>query len=99
MPWFLFRRLRRCSARRAPSISTASCRRLRSTNSMSDGEVGEQAFAVIRDAIAKEGMAALGRVVLSTREHVIAVHPRGKGLSATTLRYPYEVRKAEGLFR
>ena len=63
-----------------------------------DGEVGKQAFAVIRDAIAKQGMVALGRVVLSTREHVIAIHPRGKGLFATTLRYPYEVRKAEDYF-
>ncbi len=63
-----------------------------------DGEVGEQAFAVIRDAIAKQDMVALGRVVLSTREHVIAIHPRGKGLFATTLRYPYEVRKPQDYF-
>jgi DNA end-binding protein Ku len=63
-----------------------------------DGEVGAQAFAVIRDAIAKEGMVALGRVVLSTREHVIAIHARHKGLFATTLRYPYEVRKPEEYF-
>ncbi len=63
-----------------------------------DGRVGEQAFAVIRDAIAKQGVVALGRVVLSTREHVIAIHPRGKGLFATTLRYPYEVRKAADYF-
>jgi DNA end-binding protein Ku len=63
-----------------------------------DGEVGAQAFAVIRDAIAKEGMVALGRVVLSTREHVIAIRTRHKGLFATTLRYPYEVRKAEDYF-
>jgi DNA end-binding protein Ku len=37
-----------------------------------DGEIGQQAFGVIRDAIAKKGMVAIGRVVLSTREHVIA---------------------------
>ena len=63
-----------------------------------DGEVGAQAFAVIRDAIAKQGMGARGRVVLSTREHVIAIRPRRKGLFATTLRYPYEVRKPEDYF-
>ena len=63
-----------------------------------DCEVGAQAFAVIRDAIAKQGMVALGRVVLSTREHVIAIRPRRKGLFATTLRYPYEVRKPEDYF-
>jgi DNA end-binding protein Ku len=63
-----------------------------------DGEVGQQAFAVIREAIAKKNMVALGRVVLSTREHVVAIRPRGKGLFATTLRYPYEVRKAGDYF-
>ena len=45
-----------------------------------DGEVGQQAFAVIREAIRKEGMVALGRVVFTSREHVIALEPRGKGL-------------------
>src|SRR5262249_20277211 len=38
-----------------------------------DGEVGQQAFAVIRDAIRKEGMVALGKVVFTTREHIIAL--------------------------
>ncbi len=60
-----------------------------------DGEVGQQAFAVIREAIRKEGMVALGRVVFTSREHVIALEPRGKGLLGVTLRYPYEVRKED----
>src|SRR5262249_20381502 len=60
-----------------------------------DGEVGQQAFAVIREAIRKEGMVALGRVVFTSREHVIALEPRGKGLLGITLRYPYEVRKED----
>jgi DNA end-binding protein Ku len=34
----------------------------------------------------------LGRVVLSKRERVIMLQPRGKGLLGATLRYPYEVR-------
>ena len=58
-----------------------------------DGDVGQQAFAVIREAIRKEGMVALGRVVFTSREHVIALEPRGKGLLGITLRYPYEIRK------
>src|SRR6476619_1580039 len=58
-----------------------------------DGDVGQQALAVIREAIRKEGMVALGRVVFTSREHVIALEPRGKGLLGITLRYPYEVRK------
>src|SRR4051795_11143830 len=52
-----------------------------------DGEVGQQAYAVIREAIRKEGMVALGRVVFTSREHVIALEPRGKGLLGVTLRY------------
>lgn len=63
-----------------------------------DGEVGTQAYSVIREAIRKEDMVALGRVVLSTREHVMAIEPRGKGLFGITLRYPYEVRADEDYF-
>src|SRR5215813_4870782 len=63
-----------------------------------DGDVGQQAFAVIREAIRKEGMVALGRVVFTSREHVIALEPRGKGLLGITLRYPYEVRKEDEYF-
>ena len=57
-----------------------------------DGQVGQDAFAVIRDTIGKLNMVALGRVVLTRREHVIALEPRGRGLLGLTLRYPYEVR-------
>jgi DNA end-binding protein Ku len=63
-----------------------------------DGEVGQQAFAVIREAIRKEGMVALGKVVFTSREHVIALEARGKGLMGITLRYPYEVRKQDEYF-
>jgi DNA end-binding protein Ku len=63
-----------------------------------DGPVGQEAFAVIRDTIAKMNMVALGRVVLSRREHVIALEPRGRGLVGTTLRYPYEVRDEKSYF-
>jgi DNA end-binding protein Ku len=60
--------------------------------------VGQEAFAVIRDAMKGKGMVALGRVVLNKRERVIALEPHGKGILATTLHYPYEVRKAEKHF-
>src|SRR5262249_53553967 len=63
-----------------------------------DGEVGQQAFAVIREAIKREGMVALGKVVFTSREHVISLEPRGKGLLGITLRYPYEVRKEDEYF-
>ena len=52
----------------------------------------------IREAMRGKGMAALGRLVLSKRERVIALEPYDKGLLGTTLRYPYEVRKAEDYF-
>ena len=51
-----------------------------------EGEVGRQAFAVIREAVKRGGMVALGRVVFTTREHVIAIEPRGKGMLGVTLR-------------
>jgi DNA end-binding protein Ku len=56
--------------------------------------VAQEAFAVIREAMAHKTMVALGRLVLAKRERVIALQPHGKGLLGTTLRYPYEVRDA-----
>lgn len=63
-----------------------------------DGEVGQQAFAVIRDAIRKGGMVAVGKVVFTSREHIVALEPRGKGMLGITLRYPYEVRNEKEYF-
>jgi DNA end-binding protein Ku len=63
-----------------------------------DGEVGQQAFAVIREAIRKEGMVAIGKVVFTSREHIIALEARDNGMLGITLRYPYEVRKPDEYF-
>ncbi len=63
-----------------------------------EGKVGIEAFAVIRDVIEETGKVALGRVVLTSREHVIALEPHGKGLVGTLLRYPYEVRNEDAYF-
>jgi DNA end-binding protein Ku len=63
-----------------------------------DGKVGQDAFAVIRDTIAKMNMVALGRVVLTRREHIIALEARGRGLLGLTLRYPYEIRDEQPYF-
>jgi DNA end-binding protein Ku len=57
-----------------------------------DGKAGIDAFAVIRDAMKDKDRVALARIVLTNREHVIAIEPLGKGLLGTTLRYPYELR-------
>ena len=84
----------------------SSYRRRKSTNStlnspyyiVPDGEVGQQAFAVIREAIRKEGMVGIAKVIFTSREHIIALEARGKGLIGVTLRYPYEVRKQDEYF-
>jgi DNA end-binding protein Ku len=57
-----------------------------------DGKVGHGAYAVIRETIRSLDKVALARVVLTSREHVIALEARDKGLMGTLLRYPYEVR-------
>lgn len=57
-----------------------------------DGKVGQDAFVVIRNIIESMKMVAIGRVVLTSREHIIAMEPRGKGIMGMLLRYPYEVR-------
>ena len=61
-------------------------------------QVGQDAFAVIREAMRGKGMVALARVVLAKREWVIMLEPWDKGLMGTTLRYPYEIRDAKEYF-
>jgi Ku protein len=63
-----------------------------------DGKSGLDAFAVIRDAMKDQDRVALARIVLTNREHVIAIEPLGKGLLGTTLRYPYELRDEDDYF-
>jgi DNA end-binding protein Ku len=63
-----------------------------------DGKTGVEAFAVIRDVIEAMDQVAIGRVVLTSREHIIALEPRGKGIMGTLLRYPYEVRDEADYF-
>jgi DNA end-binding protein Ku len=63
-----------------------------------DGEAGMDAFAVIRDAMKDQDRVALARIVLTNREHVMAIEPLGRGLLGTTLRYPYELRDEDEYF-
>ena len=63
-----------------------------------DGKAGIDAFAVIRDAMKDQDRVALARIVLTNREHVIAIEQLGKGLLGTTLRYPYELRDEDEYF-
>jgi len=63
-----------------------------------DGKVGHDAFAVIRETIRDLNKVAIGRVVLTNREHIIALEPLESGLMGTLLRYPYEVRSEKDYF-
>src|SRR5665811_560056 len=63
-----------------------------------DGKVGHDAFAVIRETIRSMNKVAIGRVVLTNREHIIGLEPLDKGLMGTLLRYPYEVRDEKEYF-
>lgn len=61
-------------------------------------QVGQEAFAVIRDAMARKGLVGMGRVVLANRERPIMIEPRGNGLLGMTLRYAHEVRSETEYF-
>jgi DNA end-binding protein Ku len=63
-----------------------------------DGKVGHDAYAVIRETIRNMNMVAIGRVVLTSREHIVGLEPLGKGLMGMLLRYPYEVRDEKEYF-
>lgn len=63
-----------------------------------DGKMAAEPYAVIREAMEKTGKVALGRVVMSQRERLVALEPRGHGLIATTLRSTDEVRDIKKAF-
>jgi DNA end-binding protein Ku len=61
-------------------------------------DVAQEAFAVIREAMHKENLVGLARVVIYRREHLLLLAPRGKGIMATALRYNTEVRDEKDYF-
>jgi len=63
-----------------------------------ENQVGQDAFAVIREAMKRKNMVGLGRVVISRRERIVMLEPLDKGLMATTLHYAYEIRNAAEYF-
>jgi DNA end-binding protein Ku len=63
-----------------------------------DGKLAQEAFGVIRTAMEKSGQIALGRVVIGTRERILALEPRGKGILAYTIRTDAEVRHPNEVF-
>ncbi|MFZ2029649.1 MAG: Ku protein [Vitreimonas sp.] len=63
-----------------------------------DGKLAAEPYAVIRAAMEEQGQVALGRLVMSQRERLVALEPRGKGIIATTLRSHDEVRDLKEFF-
>ena len=63
-----------------------------------DGKLAQEAFGVIRTALEKSGQIALGRIVMATRERILALEPRGKGILAYTIRTDAEVRQPDEIF-
>jgi DNA end-binding protein Ku len=63
-----------------------------------DDEVGEEAFSVIREAMASTNTVGISRLVMYRRERAVMLEPRGKGIVLWTLRYSDEVRDPRELF-
>jgi DNA end-binding protein Ku len=63
-----------------------------------DGAMAEETFAVLREAMRKANKLAVARLVLSSRERVVTIGPRGKGMFLYTLRNPKEVRNSSEYF-
>jgi len=63
-----------------------------------DGEVADDAYAVIRDSLKAAKKVAVGQIIMSGRSHIVAIRPFGKGLLLNTLRYASEVRGLQGWF-
>ena len=63
-----------------------------------DGKMAEETFAVLRDAMAAAGKVAIARLVMSSRERVVTIAPREKGMFVCTLRDYREVRSTSAYF-
>ena len=64
-----------------------------------DGDVAEEGYVVIRDALKAAKKAAIGQLTLRGKENLVALYPGGDGLVLDTLRYDEEVKDADDIFR
>ncbi|MBY5363707.1 Ku protein [Rhizobium leguminosarum] len=65
---------------------------------MPDDPVGQEAFAVIRDAMAADKVVGISRLVIGRRERAVVLEPRGEGIVLWTLRFGEEVRPEDSYF-
>ncbi|MFO1115258.1 MAG: Ku protein [Beijerinckiaceae bacterium] len=63
-----------------------------------DGDVAEEGYCVIRDALKEKKKAAIGQLTLRGKENLVAVYPGGAGLVVDTLRYASEIKDADDIF-
>jgi len=65
---------------------------------MPDDAVGNEAFAVIRDAMKSDKVVGISKLVFGRREKAVVLEPRGEGIVLWTLRFGDEVRPEESYF-
>lgn len=63
-----------------------------------DGKMAEETFIVLREAMRDKGKLAIARLVMSSRERIVAISPRENGMFVSTLRNPSEVRSTTAYF-
>lgn len=62
-----------------------------------DGRAPDPAYAVLREAMRRRGLAAISRLVLGARERAVIIEPRGRVMLLTSLRAAHEVRGEEAV--
>jgi len=63
-----------------------------------EGDVADEGYTVLRDAMVRTGKIAIGQVVMNGREHLVCIAPFGKGLVLSIIRYRDEVRDEQPYF-
>jgi DNA end-binding protein Ku len=65
---------------------------------MPDDAVGNEAFAVIRDAMKADKVVGISKLVVGRREKAVVLQPRDEGIVLWSLRFGDEVRPEEAYF-
>ncbi|TAZ35377.1 Ku protein [Rhizobium ruizarguesonis] len=65
---------------------------------MPDDTVGNEAFAVIRDAMKSDKVVGISKLVMGRRERAVVLEPRDEGIVLWSLRFGDEVRPEEAYF-
>lgn len=63
-----------------------------------DGDMAEEGYRVIRDALRDEKKVGIGQLTLRGKENLVALQASGDGLLLETLRYEQEIKEADDVF-